>query len=42
VVPLSTTAMVLGSLLTRSQAPSDVGRTMLTLHAPEALRTPAP
>jgi len=42
VVPLSTTAMVLGSLLTRSRAPSDVGRTMLTLHAPEALRTPAP
>jgi hypothetical protein len=29
--------MVVVSLLTRSTVPADVGRTMLVLHAPEAL-----
>ena len=36
-VPTAFAVMVVGSLLTRSSVPSDVGRTMLALHAPEGL-----
>jgi len=36
-VPTAFVVMVVGSLLTRRRIPSDVGRTMLALHAPEAL-----
>jgi Na+(H+)/acetate symporter ActP len=36
-VPVAFGVMVTGSLLTRSTVPADVGRTMLRLHAPEAL-----
>jgi hypothetical protein len=32
--------MVVGSLLTRSSVPADVGRTMLLLHAPDGLDLP--
>jgi hypothetical protein len=37
-VPLAFAIMVGVSLATRRRIPSDVGRTMLRLHAPEALR----
>ena len=37
-VPLAFLVMVVGSLLTSRRVPSDVGATMLRLHAPEALR----
>ncbi len=36
-VPVGFAVMVGGSLLTRDRVPRDVGRTMLALHAPEAL-----
>ncbi|CAA9330296.1 MAG: Putative transmembrane transport protein [uncultured Frankineae bacterium] len=39
-VPTAFAVMVAGSLLTRAQVPADVGRTMLALHAPEALGLP--
>ena len=35
--PTAFAVMVVGSLLSRSQVPADVGRTMLRLHAPESL-----
>ncbi|MGC5053889.1 cation acetate symporter [Micromonospora sp. DT48] len=38
-VPLAFTVMVAVSLATRRRAPTDVGRTMLRLHAPDALRS---
>jgi len=41
-VPLAFAVMVVGSLLTRRSVPSDVGRTMLALHAPDALGLPEP
>jgi cation/acetate symporter len=37
-VPIAFLVMVVVSRLTASQVPADVGRTMLQLHAPEALR----
>ncbi|MFI7596526.1 cation acetate symporter [Actinoplanes sp. NPDC049681] len=37
-VPLAFTVMVAGSLLTKRRIPSDIGATMLRLHAPESLR----
>ena len=37
-VPLAFLVMVTGSLLTSRRVPSDVGATMLLLHAPESLR----
>ncbi|MFI7574358.1 cation acetate symporter [Micromonospora sp. NPDC049497] len=37
-VPLAFTVMVAVSMVTRRRVPSDVGPTMLRLHAPEALR----
>ncbi len=37
-VPLAFTAMVTVSIATRRRVPTDVGATMLRLHAPEALR----
>ncbi|HET8680510.1 MAG TPA: cation acetate symporter [Micromonosporaceae bacterium] len=37
-VPLAFTTMIVVSLSTRARAPVDVGRTMLRLHAPDALR----
>jgi Na+(H+)/acetate symporter ActP len=37
-VPIAFSTMVLVSRLTARQVPADVGRTMLQLHAPEALR----
>ncbi|MEX2291444.1 MAG: cation acetate symporter [Mycobacteriales bacterium] len=40
-VPTAFAVMVGGSLLTRRSVPPDVGRTMLALHAPEALGLPA-
>ena len=39
-VPTAFLVMVVASLLTRSTVPSDVGRTMLALHAPDALGLP--
>jgi Na+(H+)/acetate symporter ActP len=36
-VPTAFAVMIAGSLLTRRAVPADVGRTMLTLHAPEGL-----
>jgi Na+(H+)/acetate symporter ActP len=36
-VPVTFAVMVVGSLLTRSRIPTDVGRVMVRLHAPEAL-----
>ncbi|HEY0700722.1 MAG TPA: cation acetate symporter, partial [Micromonospora sp.] len=36
-VPLAFTVMVVGSIASRRRVPSDVGATMLRLHAPEAL-----
>ena len=36
-VPIAFAVMIVGSLLTRDRVPADVGRTMLRLHAPEAL-----
>jgi len=39
-VPTAFLVMVVTSLLTRSTVPSDVGRTMLALHAPDALGLP--
>jgi Na+(H+)/acetate symporter ActP len=41
-VPTAFGVMVGVSLLTRSSVPPDVGRTMLTLHAPEVLGLPEP
>jgi Na+(H+)/acetate symporter ActP len=41
-VPIAFAVMVLVSRLTAGQVPADVGRTMLQLHAPEALRFEAP
>ncbi len=40
-VPTAFLVMVVTSLLTRSTVPADVGRTMLALHAPDALGLPA-
>ncbi|MGA5305462.1 cation acetate symporter [Nucisporomicrobium flavum] len=37
-VPLAFVVMVAGSLLTKRRIPSDIGATMLRLHAPEELR----
>jgi cation/acetate symporter len=37
-VPLAFLVMVAGSLLTKRRVPSDIGATMLRLHAPESLR----
>ena len=37
-VPLAFLVMVTGSLVTSRRVPSDVGATMLRLHAPESLR----
>jgi Na+(H+)/acetate symporter ActP len=39
-VPSAFAVMVVGSLVTRRSVPLDVGRTMLALHAPEALGLP--
>ncbi|MEV2237860.1 cation acetate symporter [Micromonospora sp. NPDC049891] len=38
-VPLAFTVMIVVSLATRRRAPADIGRTMLRLHAPDALRS---
>ncbi|GIJ22044.1 sodium/solute symporter [Micromonospora lutea] len=38
-VPLAFTVMIAVSLATRRRAPADIGRTMLRLHAPDALRS---
>jgi cation/acetate symporter len=38
-VPLAFLVMVSGSLLTNRRVPTDVGATMMRLHAPESLRT---
>ncbi len=40
-VPTAFLVMVVGSLVTRTTVPADVGRTMLALHAPDALGLPA-
>jgi cation/acetate symporter len=37
-VPLAFGVMVVGSVLTRQRVPTDIGATMLRLHAPESLR----
>ena len=37
-VPLAFVVMITGSLLTKRRVPSDIGATMLRLHAPESLR----
>lgn len=39
-VPVAFAVMVAGSLATRASVPADVGRTMLVLHAPEAIGLP--
>ncbi|NLU78128.1 cation acetate symporter [Micromonospora sp. HNM0581] len=38
-VPLAFTVMIAVSMATRRRAPADIGRTMLRLHAPDALRS---
>jgi Na+(H+)/acetate symporter ActP len=40
-VPTAFAVMVVGSLVTRDRVPPGVGRTMLTLHAPESLGLPS-
>src|SRR3954447_17587512 len=37
IVPLTFAVMIIGSLVTRSRMPGDVGRILLRLHAPEAM-----
>ena len=42
IVPLTFAVMIVGSLITRSRVPADVGRVLIRLHAPESMSADLP